>query len=837
MQTFQIHTKEKREATGDLFGIFFEDINHAADGGLYAELIQNRAFEFDPIDNKQYHALYAWEKCCLNTEEAVAPVEGVVQAESVAQTNATRQPTQADSEAVSLEILTDSPYTQKNPHYLRITAKTPYAGVENIGFNSGVALEGGETYHFSCYLRKVDEPMNVKVCLVGKNSADGNGEKYGKEYASCERMADSSDWKKYTADLVIPADEGCTDARLALVCTTPGSVEVDFVSLFPEHTYKNRPNGLRKDLCEMLEAMHPKFIRFPGGCLVHDGQLDLNARDSMYRWKNTIGPVEERPARRNNWGYNQTLGLGYFEYFQLAEDIGAEPLPVLPAAYDPHHQRKVPLDELGPWIDDALDLIEFANGDETTVWGKKRAEMGHPKPFGLKYLAIGNEEVGEGFTERYPYFHKAIREKYPEIKLIGSASPFAAGGEYERGWASARECGCDLIDEHYYMNTDWMIANVDRYDSFSAEDPKVFLGEYASWGNQWQNGLAEAAFMTGLEKNVHAVGLACYAPMFANVDYVNWRPDMIWFDNHQVYGSANYYVQSMFMRHQGTHRLDFAVSEPEAEKTLRLQEEEAIRAGAKTVSGSVRLQVNEGQGVFFEVTVQNNDTGKLHRFTDCVCGADLEKLPKTYENAVEAGVIPADWTDYTLTMKAKETEGRKGFMVCIGESHDNILWTLGGWQNLDISLEHFKFGKGACLSEAMFSAEKDHEYELKLIVNGRTMKAYVDGVEYLDTIDKVPVAKPLYVSAVFDEPTGDVIIKAVNITGKKQEAKIVLDGISGTHQVQVEKMVAMPSDENTMEKKKKVVPVTAEETIEVAKNGTFTRTFEPYSLTILRIHP
>lgn len=828
MQTFQIHTREKREATGDLFGIFFEDINHAADGGLYAEMIQNRAFEFDPIDNKQYHALYAWEKCCLNTEEAAA---------------------QADSEAVLLEILTDSPYTQKNPHYLRITAKAPYAGVENTGFNSGIALEGGETYHFSCYLRKVGEPMTVKVCLmkkagknendetVGMDRVDGNDRKdkeYSKEYASCNLTADSSEWKKYTADLVIPEGENCTDARLALVCMTPGSVEADFVSLFPAHTYKNRPNGLRKDLCEMLEAMHPKFIRFPGGCLVHDGQLDPNARDSMYRWKNTIGPVEERPARRNNWGYNQTLGLGYFEYFQLAEDIGAEPLPVLPAAYDPHHQRKVPFDELGPWIDDALDLIEFANGDETTVWGKKRAEMGHPKPFGLKYLAIGNEEVGEGFTERYPYFHKAIREKYPEIKLIGSASPFAAGGEYERGWASARECGCDLIDEHYYMNTDWMIANVDRYDNFSAEDPKVFLGEYASWGNQWQNGLAEAAFMTGLEKNVHAVGLACYAPMFANVDYVNWRPDMIWFDNHQVYGSVNYYVQSMFMRHQGTHRLDFTVFEPDAEKALRIQKEEAIRAGAKTISGPVRVLVNEGQGVFFDVTVQNTKTGKLHRLTDCVCGEDLEKRLVSYENAVEAGVIPSDWTDYTLTMKAKETAGRKGFVVYIGELHDNMLWTLGGWQNLDISLEHFKYGKGACLSEAMFAAEKDHEYELKLTVSGRTMKAYVDGVEYLDTIDKVPAAQPLYVSAAFDEQTGDVIVKSVNITGKECGAVIALDGISGAHHVQIEKMAASPSDENTMEEKKKVVPVTAEERI---AGGTFTRTFEPYSLTILRIHP
>ena len=613
---------------------------------------------------------------------------------------------------------------------------------------------------------------------------------------------------------------------------TPGSVEVDFVSLFPTHTYKNRPNGLRKDLCEMLEAMHPKFIRFPGGCLVHDGQLDENARDSMYRWKNTIGPVEERPARRNNWGYNQTLGLGYYEYFQLAEDIGAEPLPVLPAAYDPHHQRKVPLDELGPWIDDALDLIEFANGDETTVWGKKRADMGHPKPFGLHYLAIGNEEVGEGFTERYPYFHKAIREKYPDIKLIGSASPFAAGGEYERGWASARECGCDLIDEHYYMNTDWMIANVDRYDNFLSSDPKVFLGEYASWGNQWENGLVEAAFMTGLEKNVHAVGLACYAPMFANVDYVNWRPDMIWFDNHQVYGSVNYYVQSMFMRHQGTHRLDFTVTEPKSEQTERLLAEQKIRESAKTISGPIRLLVNEGQGVFFEVTVKNHDTGKLHRFTDCVCGTESENRAVSYENAVEVGVIPKDWTNYTLTMKAKETEGKKGFLVYLGEASDHMLWTLGGWQNLDISMEHFKNGKGACLSEAMFSAEKDHEYELMLVVKDRTMKIYVDGEEYLDTIDKIPVPKPLYVSAAFDETTGDVIVKAVNITGNLQAAQLALDGVNGTHNVLVEKMAAALSDENTMENKKCVVSAVSEETI---PDGTFTRTFEPYSLTILRI--
>ena len=320
--------------------------------------------------------------------------------------------------------------------------------------------------------------------------------------------------------------------------------------------------------------------------------------------------------------------------------------------------------------------------------------------------------------------------------------------------------------------------------------------------------------------------------MFANVDYVNWRPDMIWFDNHQVYGSVNYYVQSMFMRHQGTHRLDFTVTEPELEQTARLLAEQKIRESAKTISGPIRVLVNEGQGVFFEVTVKNHDTGKLHRFTDCVCGTESENRAASYENAVETGVIPKDWTNYTLTMKAKETEGKKGFLVYLGEASDHMLWTLGGWQNLDISMEHFKNGKGACLSEAMFSAEKDHEYELMLVVKDRTMKIYVDGEEYLDTIDKIPVQKPLYVSAAFDETTGDVIVKAVNITGNSQTAQIALDGVNGTHNVLVEKMAAALSDENTMENKKCVVPAVSEEII---PDGTFTRTFEPYSLTILRI--
>lgn len=263
---------------------------------------------------------------------------------------------------------------------------------------------------------------------------------------------------------------------------TTGRACLDFVSLFPEDTYKGRENGLRRDIAEYLEALHPKFMRFPGGCLIHDGSLNKDDRDSTYRWKNTLGDVMNRPPRRNNWRYNQTLGLGYYEYFLFCEDIGAEPLPVLPAGYNPHSGQGVPIDELGEWIDDALDLIEFANGGTDTEWGGVRASLGHPEPFGLKYIAIGNEEVGQGFFDRYDYFHKAIRDRYPEIKIINSAGPFNHGSEYDRGWASAKKNGSDIVDEHYYMTPEWFITNYDRYAGFPGGWNKGVFGRIRVMG-------------------------------------------------------------------------------------------------------------------------------------------------------------------------------------------------------------------------------------------------------------------------------------------------------------------------------------------------------------------
>lgn len=597
-----VHTKHETEKLGDLYGLFFEDINHAADGGLYAELVQNRSFEFCGVDNAAYHGLTAWEKIENNGRAALTIQEG-------------------------------GTVSERNPHYLEMDVVEPGwdVGVWNLGFNGGIPLKKGADYRFSCYARSRDAGVtHIKVSL---RSADGTI--YQEKTLPVE-----SRWTKYEEDFTAPTDDWT--GRLAITVTGKGRVHLDFVSLFPADTYKGRRNGLRRDLAEALEAMRPKFLRFPGGCLVHDGSLCAEDRDSQYRWKNTIGPLEDRPARRNNWGYNQTLGLGYYEYFLLCEDLGAKPLPVLPGGYNPHSGQAAEGEALEEFIQDALDLIEFAKGAPDTPWGAKRAEMGHPEPFGLEYLAIGNEEVGQAFFDRYPLFYNAIKAKHPEIRVIGSSGPFAGGPEYDRGWRSARQDGAELVDEHYYQSPEWFIANHHRYDDFP-EGPKVFVGEYASKGNTWFNALAEATYMIGLERNARAVGLACYAPLFCNLDYVNWQPDMIWFDNHQIMRTPNYYVQKLFMEHQGD--------------ALLAQEWKATGAPVKlypfpdSLTGEIILSGHESTVEFFDLSVTNLDTGEIREWEPVRCGSEEQPL----------GRIP--WKNYALRLKAKEVDGWKGFRI------------------------------------------------------------------------------------------------------------------------------------------------------------------------------
>lgn len=497
-----------------MYGIFFEDINFGADGGLYAELIKNRSFEFD-------HPFVGW-----------TPFGGVT-------------------------IETADPCFPENPHYVRIVnnGQVTRSGLDNGGFR-GIGLKKDAVYRFSVYGRTPGKkPVRMRVELVDGHEVNVTG-------AELEISGDT--WKKSTIELKSPV----TDARgrLRLILLSPGTVDLDHVSLFPADTWKRRENGWRKDLVQALYDLNPGVLRFPGGCIVEGTTLA-----NRYQWKKTVGPVETRPVNLNRWNYTfyhkfmpdyyQSCGLGFYEYFLLSEDLGAEPLPILNCGLACQYQSGecVPLDSLQPYVQDALDLIEFANGPVDSPWGKVRAEMGHPEPFGLKYLGIGNEQWGSVYPERLEIFANAIRMRYPGIRLIGSSGPSPDGKEFDYLWREMERLGVDLVDEHYYCEPDWFFAHADRYDTYDRKGPKVFAGEYASHDrthekkNNFRAALSEAAFMTGLERNADVVRMATYAPLFAHTDAWQWNPDLIWFDNLSLVRTPSYYVQQLFGMNSGTH--------------------------------------------------------------------------------------------------------------------------------------------------------------------------------------------------------------------------------------------------------------------------------------------
>ncbi|MBW4080338.1 alpha-L-arabinofuranosidase C-terminal domain-containing protein [Paenibacillus sp. S150] len=787
-QVLKIHTQQRGAALGDLFGIFFEDLNHAADGGLYAELVQNRSFEFDPVDHKSYHALTAWEKI----ERGDARAE--------------------------ITIGDHDPLHPRNPHYavLDLHSSGGSAGIMNLGFNSGIPVRAGESYLFSVYVRCLDgSEKPLSITLEGVE---------GSIHAQSSIVAKGSEWTRYEASLT--AERTDYSSRLVISGNWSGKVCLDMVSLFPAQTFLGRPGGLREDIALLLAGLKPKFMRFPGGCLVHDGSLNAEDRDSMYRWKNTLGDVSARPARRNNWSYNQTLGLGYYEYFQFCEDIGAKPIPVLPGGYDPHHKRMVPLDELGPWIADALDLIEFAAGDAGTEWGGIRAGLGHPEPFGLEYIGIGNEEVGEPFFERYAYFHKAIKEKYPHMKVINSSGPFAAGGEYERGWRSAREQGSDLVDEHYYQSPAWFLANIHRYKNFKADEPKVFLGEYASWGNKYYNALIEAAFMTGLENNAHAVGLACYAPLLCNADYANWKPDMIWFNNHEVYPTPNYYVQKLFMNHHGDQLLKAEASGFAA----------PVAPADTPITGKIAIAADASSFRVYDIELENSATGGKQGYPelDAIISALPDAEASGVKHTLELGEGAGD--HYIIRLKVLRIAGSKGFKLYFGrqDERNQLWWEVGGWQNQDTMICSMVDGSAAVLTQSMFTVETDEEYSLELEVSGRNIRASINGILVNEAEDPLAAIEPLYYSASVEEASGDIILKAVNVQESVITAKLVLaDWPSSGMAVRVYELSGHSLDaENSFEFPARVAP--AERPLAVEGNS-LSYEFPPHSVTVLRM--
>jgi alpha-L-arabinofuranosidase len=756
-----------------MWGLFFEDINFGADGGLYAEMVKNRGFEFpDPM--------MGWSKL---------------------------SPSKARGR---LSVRQEDPFNAKNPHYLRIeSAGRDLFGVANEGFR-GMGVKRGSTYRFSARVRNVSGSPGLRAELYSGNGAlldtvrlDGFG----------------TDWERRTAQLAPTA----TDARakLYLLVDGQGALDIDFVSLFPTDTWKNRPGGLRADMVQALADLKPGFLRFPGGCIVEGSDLD-----KRYQWKNTIGPVEERPLLINRWNYEflhrpapdyyQSFGLGFFEYFQLSEDLGAEPLPILNCgmACQFNSGELVPLDELDPYIQDALDLIEFANGPATSQWGAQRAAMGHPEPFELKLLGVGNEQWGPQYLERYAAFATVLRERHPEIQLVSGSGPAPADERYEFLWPGLRELPTDIVDEHCYANPIWFLSNVGRYDDFDRDGPKVFFGEYAAQSdkivsvenrNNWECALSEAAFLTGVERNADVVTMASYAPLFAHADAWQWTPDLIWVDNLRTLPTANYYVQQQFMHHRGDVVLPVErTGDPEP----------------KVATGGIRLSTYNGAAEFRNVVVTSGGRTLLRR--------------ETAREGDQFG--DASWADYTLSLQARKTGGREGFIIAVRDLHPNtwVQWNLGGWNNTRHGIQSTLGVQPSLIAQVPGHIAGDRWYDVKIVLTGPRMDCFLDG-ELVQSVEvPLPRTEGVFASAVRDEATGEVILKVANVHPTPRTVGIALEGVRGiAGRSQVITLQGGLKDMNTFEEPTRIAPVPRLETL---RGPGFQREFPAHSFTVIRLN-
>ncbi|MFE9021674.1 alpha-L-arabinofuranosidase C-terminal domain-containing protein [Streptomyces sp. NPDC007808] len=772
-----------------MYGVFFEDINRAADGGLYAELVQNRSFEYSTADNGSYTPLTSW---------AVGGTAKVV------------------DDAGRLN--------ERNRNYLSLGAGS---SVTNAGYNTGIRVEQGKRYDFSVWAR-ADSGTALAVSL--KDSAG--------TLATARHIAvDKAGWAKYKATFT--ATRTSNRGRLTVAATNAAAL--DMVSLFPRETYKNQPNGLRKDLAEKIAALKPGFVRFPGGCLVNTGSMEGYSeasgwqRKRSYQWKDTIGPVEERATNANFWGYNQSYGLGYYEYFRFSEDIGAMPLPVVPALVTGCGQNKATDDDalLKRHIQDTLDLIEFANGPATSTWGKVRAKMGHPEPFHLTHIGVGNEEnLPKEFFARFQQFRAAIEAKYPDITVISNSGPDDAGATFDTAWQLNREGKVDMVDEHYYNSPNWFLQNNDRYDSYDRNGPKVFLGEYASQGNAWKNGLAEAAFMTGLERNADIVKLASYAPLLANEDYVQWRPDMIWFNNRASWNSANYEVQKLFMTNVGDRVVPSrATTTPDV---------------SGPISGAVGLSTWATSAAYDDVEVTSADgstllsddfSGDASKWKHSGAGSwsvqdgSYVQTDTAAENTMVTAGDPA-WKDYDLHVRATKKSGKEGFLVAFGvkDTGTYYWWNLGGWNNTQSAIEQAVDGAKSTLMTKPGSIETGRAYDIDIKVRGRQVTLFLDGEEWGSFRDDKP-AEPFRQVVTEDVRSGDLIVKVVNARSAEARTAIDLGGAKVSSTARVTTLAADQDAVNT-ETDTPVTPVTS--TFRGVA-GKFTYTFPASSVTFLRI--
>jgi alpha-L-arabinofuranosidase len=767
-------TKPGHAISPTLFGIFFEDINLSADGGIYPELVRNLSFEdADTLQNWKFESADGGSTASISTADVQA-----------------RPPL--------------SPLNPFNRTSLCIQVNGLFK-LENSGY-WGMNIVQGNTYSLKLAARSVQSfNFPLKIRLVSTE---------GKELSSGEIKGFDNSWKYFSVNFKV--SESNPKAHLEISGEGNGTIYLDMISLLPDQTWKN--HGMRIDLANALDALKPTFFRFPGGCWVEGDDFA-----HMNHWKNTIGNIDTRLPLGNIWGYNATNGLGYHEYLQLAEDLGAEPLFCINVGMS--HKEIVPVDQMGQWVQDALDAIEYANGSETSVWGSLRAKNGHPKPFNLKYMEIGNENGGPPYAERWAAIAKAVQEKYPEMKLV--ANEWAGGHPHDPN--------PEIVDEHYYDNPDWFIWNSNKYDSYDRKGPKIFIGEYAvtsGTGNgNLRGAIGEAAWMTGMERNSDIVIMGSYAPLLCNFNHKAWPVNLINFDSYRWYGLPSYYVQEMFANNQGT-------------VTLPVKVENTPNINPPYSSGRIGLGTWLNAAEFKDLKVTAPD-GKILYKNEFSKNIDDWKKIGQGQWSVQNGVLrqsaiaqnvtafvgDTNWTDYTITLQARKLSGDNAFQIYFHNKnlHQRIRWDIGGYGNsvnlMDMGLTSLSMPS---------NIEIGHWYDVKIVIKGNNVKGYLDGQLLQEVGDTRTSVKSLCASAARDEKSGDIIVKVVNASSESLQTQINLRGtekLSGNGKV-IMLTSASPLDENTLEEPTKVSPKT--ETLSISDN-TITRSFPGNSLTIIRI--
>ena len=772
-----------------LYGIFYEDINHAADGGIYAELIRNRSFE----DGPRYGApadMQGW------TTYAAAPSQ--LTARLIQPTKKTPLLNSVQHNALALDI--------------KASAALPVCLV-NEGY-WGINAIQGRSYRLSFWAKTLKYQGTVKATLCSK---DGS-QLYAETLVSGFPVAKAKGWTKYEATLT--ANDNDPLAQFALVFDGAGQVQIDMVSLFTP-TFKNRENGMRPDLANMLWQLHPKFMRFPGGCFV-EGQ---ESPDNAFRWERTIGPIEEREGHWNvNWGYRTSDGLGYHEYLQLAEDLGAKPLYVVNVGI--WHGGMTPYDSIQPWIDECMNALEYANGPVTSKYGAMRAKNGHPEPFGIEYLEIGNEnnqpdprQQSDHYYERYEQFYKAIRAKYPEMKIIGNV---VAWGDDNPKWNS--KLPVDLLDEHYYRSPDWFAAAFHKYDTYNRQGPKVYVGEYAVTNGYGKLGnmnaaLGEAVYMMGMENNADVVELASYAPIFVNENDARWRPDMIRFSSSRVMGTPSYYVQQLMPQHLGTQVVKVEQNDPYKGKVRKPLTPKQSHVGFGTWNTRATFEADkEMEYVYGDWQKEGNTVRQTGHKDATLC--------------IGKSIIDSD--HYTCKFRARKDEGAEGFIIIFNYVDEkNYCWVnFGGWTNSQHAIEQISNGGKLLADSKRGRIEAGRWYDVTLQVNGDSVKAWLDNELVFDTILKHDDTKGIFSSATIDDASGELIVKVANTSDAATTARLRLKNMEPTCARVVRLSANDGMEENTLDAPTAIHPV---EQLLSPENGSILLDVPPYSLNIVRI--